>query len=246
MEATLKAIRDSLDGAKLPAASYAPPVRPSSLATAAGVPADPERLRAAFIREAHALSAQVYAPAIPAEAMQILLHIAQTCQAGTALAWEEAQLPLPGVWEALETAGVGMLDSSLPDDPHARQAHLARLDEATLGVTGALAGLADTGTLALLSGPGRGRLASLLPPVHVALLPLANLYPTMAAFFAAHPDVTRQASNLVFVSGPSRSADIELTLTLGVHGPRELHVVLIPSFGHPCEGLVTFARVPPT
>jgi L-lactate dehydrogenase complex protein LldG len=228
MEATVKAIQESLSRAVLPTASYEPPVRPSSLEAAVEMPPDPESVREAFITEAQALSAQVYSPSNQAEALDLLLRIAQTCDAQAALAWDELHLPLPGVWEALAATGVQILDSSLPDDQAAREAHLAKLDGATLGVTGSLAGLADTGSLALLSGPGRGRLASLLPPVHVALLPLANLYPAMAAFFAAYPDVARQASNLVFVSGPSRTADIEQTLTMGVHGPRELHILLHP------------------
>jgi L-lactate dehydrogenase complex protein LldG len=125
---------------------------------------------------------------------------------------------------------VQILDLTLPapGDERARATRLAELDRATVGVTGALAGLAETGSLVLLNGPGRGRLASLLPPVHVALLTVADLYAGMSAFLAARPDVVRQASNLVFVSGPSRTADIEQVLTLGVHGPRELHVVLVP------------------
>jgi L-lactate dehydrogenase complex protein LldG len=78
-----------------------------------------------------------------------------------------------------------------------------------------------------LSGPSRPRLASLLPPVHVALVSKRALYPTMAAFFSAHPNIVREGSNLVFITGPSRTADIEQTLTLGVHGPRQVHVVLV-------------------
>ena len=84
-----------------------------------------------------------------------------------------------------------------------------------------------TGALVLLSGPGRARSASLLPPVHIALLPANRLYADMASFWAAHPDATRHSSNLVFVAGPSRSADIEMKLALGVHGPGQLHIVLI-------------------
>jgi L-lactate dehydrogenase complex protein LldG len=233
-EAMLNRIRASLETAMLPAASYELPARPPSLDSSAGVPADPESLRAAFITEVQSLSAQVYSPDDQAEAIGLLLRIVQANETEAALAWDEEHLPVPGVWEALTTHGVQILDATLPaaGDKAARAARLAEFDRATVGVTGALAGLANTGSLALSSGPGRGRLASLLPPVHIALLPVASLYPDMAAFLAAHPGTVRQASNLVFISGPSRTADIEQVLTLGVHGPRDLHVVLIPQEDH--------------
>lgn len=143
------------------------------------------------------------------------------------LAWEDSEIPLEGLGAALSAAGIARLDAMLPAEPALRRARLDELGRAAVGVTGALAGLADTGTLALSSGPTRPRLASLLPRVHIAVVAKSALYPTMAAFFSAHPDVVREASNLVFITGPSRTADIEQTLTIGVHGPREVHVVLV-------------------
>jgi L-lactate dehydrogenase complex protein LldG len=233
-EAMLNRIRVSLETAMLPSASYELPARPPSLESSAGIPADPESLRAAFITEAQSLSAQVYSPDNQTEAIGILLRIVQASETKAALAWDDEHLPVPGVREALTTRGMQILDATLPaaGDEAARAARLAELDRATVGITGALAGLADTGSLTLLSGPGQGRLASLLPPVHVALLPVASLYPDMATFLATHRGIVRQASNLVFITGPSRTADIEQVLTLGVHGPRELHVVLIPQEDH--------------
>jgi L-lactate dehydrogenase complex protein LldG len=226
-EAILKAIRDSLTKAVLPEARHEPPIRPLPPEDALETSPNPDRLRDAFITELQALAGQAYTPTGQAQAMEILLNIVRASGAGTALAWDEEYLPMPGVRAALTAAGVRILDATLPDEEEARRARLGELEGATVGVTGAMAGLADTGSLALLSGPGRGRLASLLPPVHIALLPVARLYPTMAAFFADHPGVALQGSNLVFISGPSRTADIEQVLTLGVHGPRELHVVLL-------------------
>ncbi len=108
----------------------------------------------------------------------------------------------------------------------ARKRRLAELDDVRVGVTGALAGLADTGSLAMVSGPGRGRMASLLPPVHVAVIRATQILPSYAALLAMHPDVAASGSNLVLITGPSRTADIEMTLTRGVHGPGQVHVVI--------------------
>ena len=207
----------------MPGAHRERPTRPPVLQAAAG----PLDLAATFAAELQAAAGHVQAPAGRAEALDVLLDIVRRHAAGAALAWDDEYLPLPGVRQALAEAGVQVLDATLPVEPAARTARLAELDRATVGITGALAGLADTGSVALASGPGRGRIVSLLPMVHIALLPVAKLYPTMAAFLADHPDVTRQASSLVFVTGPSRTGDIEQVLTLGVHGPREVYVLLI-------------------
>jgi L-lactate dehydrogenase complex protein LldF len=93
------------------------------------------------------------------------------------------------------------------------------------GVTGALAGIADTGSLVLLSGAGQTLTASLLPEVHVAVLRTSRLVPSLAEALRM-PEV-RTAPAGVIITGPSRTADIEMTLTIGVHGPGELHVFLI-------------------
>lgn len=93
------------------------------------------------------------------------------------------------------------------------------------GVTGALCGIADTGSLVLISGAGQTLTASLLPEIHVAVLRTSRLVPSLAEALR-RPEV-RTAPAGVIVTGPSRTADIEMTLTIGVHGPGELHVFLI-------------------
>jgi L-lactate dehydrogenase complex protein LldG len=95
------------------------------------------------------------------------------------------------------------------------------------GVSTALYGLADTGSVVLASGPDEPRRKSLLPDVHVTLLAEDRILPGLDELFAAlGPDLP---SALAIVTGPSRSADIEQKLAVGVHGPREVHVVLLPA-----------------
>lgn len=86
----------------------------------------------------------------------------------------------------------------------------------TVGVTKAWAGLADTGSVLEADGELFG---SLLPEIHLAVLNENDILPSL-------PDAMRlvKGRNAVFVTGPSRTADIEMTLTIGVHGPREIHV----------------------
>jgi L-lactate dehydrogenase complex protein LldG len=93
--------------------------------------------------------------------------------------------------------------------------------DADAGITGARFGIAATGTLVLTSEAGRK--SSLLPMHHVALLRPGQLVPTMAE--ALHGQALPSA--WVQATGPSRTADIELTLTTGVHGPGAVHVILI-------------------
>ncbi len=96
---------------------------------------------------------------------------------------------------------------------------------ARAGITGALCGIAETGSLVLISGAGQTLTASLLPEIHVAVLRTSQLKHTLAEALRMPEVRTTQAG--VIVSGPSRTADIEMTLTIGVHGPGELHVFLI-------------------
>jgi L-lactate dehydrogenase complex protein LldG len=104
----------------------------------------------------------------------------------------------------------------------------AELLASGIGITCAQWGIAETGTLVLESAQERHRLISLLPPVHVALLPARALLGTLGEALAAVRASTGPPASrtITFVTGPSRTADIELTLVVGVHGPRELQVLL--------------------
>jgi len=85
---------------------------------------------------------------------------------------------------------------------------------------------ADTGSVVLAASPEEPRANSLLPDVHVTLLREDRILPGLDELFAAlGADLP---SALAIVTGPSRSADIEQKLAVGVHGPREVHVVLLP------------------
>lgn len=180
-----------------------------------------------FKQELEALSGHVYLPGNQSEAVQLVLEICRKHGAKRILAWDEAYLGLPGITAALNQGGISVEEDHVPLSGEARQTRLEQLAGVSIGLTGAEGGLADTGAIALVNGAGRGRMASLLPPVHIALLPAQKLYPSLPAFVAANSGTTETGSNLVFIAGPSRTGDIEMTLTMGVHGPGEVHVIMI-------------------
>jgi L-lactate dehydrogenase complex protein LldG len=139
------------------------------------------------------------------------------------ISWDD--LPAPGVATALVAAGLQRLDHDIPAD--GRREHQAGYFDLDLGVTGADAGLAESGSVIMSHGRGRPRLASLAPDIHIALLEVSVLERTLANWAHRHPDAAAETANLVIVSGPSRTGDIEQQLNLGVHGPRHVHIVLI-------------------
>lgn len=104
---------------------------------------------------------------------------------------------------------------------------------AQIGVTSADFAVAETGTLILISGAGRPRSTSLLPDTHIALFGKERLLETLEQvgimLEALHADAagTTSGSVINFITGPSRTADIELTLTRGVHGPKDVHAIFV-------------------
>jgi L-lactate dehydrogenase complex protein LldG len=108
-------------------------------------------------------------------------------------------------------------------------AAVENLFDCDLGVTGAQWGVAETGTLVLESDAERHRLASLVPSAHVALIEAQSIRHTLDEVLQAINERGEGGLSraITFITGPSRTSDIELTLAIGVHGPAELYVVII-------------------
>ena len=105
--------------------------------------------------------------------------------------------------------------------------------DADIGISGANIAVADTSTLIIVENEGNQRLVTTLPPVHIALLGVEKIVPTLEDATAILQLLPRSGtgqkitSYVSYITGPSRTADIELTLATGVHGPKELHIVLL-------------------
>jgi L-lactate dehydrogenase complex protein LldG len=227
-ERTLSSIRLALRGGP------APPVPAQPCSHAAGAATlDPEALARTFLKEAEAQSVQVHEAADAAMVTGILGKIVEETGARTAVCWTDSCPVREAVHEAFRHQGVREVTASPapPGEPPERTVFQAAAARADLGVTGADFALADSGTLVLRSAPGRSRSASLLPPVHAAVLPVSRILPDLSALLATLPrapaDALERGSAVTLVTGTSKTADIELTLVRGVHGPGELHVILV-------------------
>jgi L-lactate dehydrogenase complex protein LldG len=98
---------------------------------------------------------------------------------------------------------------------------------APVGITSADYALADTGTLVMIAGPSEARMVSLLPPLHIAVIPVDRILTGLDELLMVIPDPAKITSSMVLITGPSRTADIEQILVRGVHGPGEIHVVIV-------------------
>lgn len=181
-------------------------------------------------------------------------------EAGASVALSDAVLKLlPGFDERLARRGVrvvgppygaraargagngdGTSEETNVGDARLAEAHRRALFGCDAGVTTADFAIADTGTLVLVSGGERHRLISLLPTVHVCLLETNRILPDMGRLLERVRGEAGKGGPLpqamTFISGPSRTADIEQTLTTGVHGPHKLHVLLYePAAVRACE-----------
>lgn len=141
-----------------------------------------------------------------------------------------------GLGDALAQVGVEIIPPFKDFQGSAEAASLFEeykqlLLQADVGVTTADYAIADTGTLVLVSGGEQHRLISLVPPIHVCLLKesriVAILPELLARVHERHYGQATPPQLMTFITGPSRTADIELTLVTGVHGPTKLHVLIL-------------------
>ena len=169
-----------------------------------------------FQKECELLSIKVHEARTHDEARQALSSIIKETGTKQAMKWDTPFMDLVKIDGLLKTTGVTCaVNDELAD----------------LGISGADYALADTGTLVLRTRPGQDRSSSLLPPTHVAFLNQERILPgldeLMVRIRLDLEEVGRPHSCVTLISGPSKTADIEMTLVHGIHGPKEVHVVLL-------------------
>jgi L-lactate dehydrogenase complex protein LldG len=179
----------------------------------------PDTSRAAlaerFTAQAKKLLAEVYPCKTDDEAIRTILGLigSDPC----ILAWDYAHIPLKGLADALANAKI---ETGAPRDETVR-----------VGLTGVDAALASTGSLLQVSAQGKPRIPSLLPPEHIAVVRVdqivADFETWVADQRAAGLDRFRAASGVIIISGPSRTADIAMQTTMGMHGPEKVHIILL-------------------
>lgn len=187
-------------------------------------------LAAQFAGELAKLEGRAYSVADDAEALDLIGRLLDERSAQQVLAWDLEQIALPGLAALLAGRGVTLLDAMVQGAE--RKARLQAIEPAPVCLSGVECAIAESGSLVLVHGPGRPRLASLLAPTHIAVVRRSQLVrglgEALALLRERHGAALFDAtSNLTLISGPSRTADIEMTLSLGIHGPPEVHVVLV-------------------
>ena len=168
----------------------------------------------------------------PEEAAAYVRSVGVDVEARTAVRSAHDILARMEVDEALDMAGIVAHEMTLAgDDPDAERTSLREIAiHAGLGVTGVDYAVAETGSVVLLARSEVSRLPALLPPVYVAVVEKGKVLPSLDELFTLRRDefyLDNLGSYLNIITGPSRTADIAQTLVTGVHGPGDVHMVLL-------------------
>lgn len=215
--------------------------------------ADDEDLAQRFTAEVERVKGVVHPAKSEADAMRILRDLLTAKGVMHVMMWDQEHIDLQGIEPALADLGITRIQGSNEDVATADASPiLSPRSPAILvplrgtrsgigdddfgtriwgGITGVDWAIAATGTLVVSSGEGKPRMASLLPPLHIAIVTTDKLIPRLEDYIAAQRanrlSVFRSSSNVTLITGCSRTSDIEMHPVFGVHGPLELHVILI-------------------
>jgi len=182
-----------------------------------------EDLPARFIAELEALGGHGERVENLDEASEYVLALARDREAKLLVRWDVDELEELKIDAPLAETGVEVAVWRGLDD------FKEVAGRADIGLSTAAWAIAETGTLVLEGGPGKGRTVTLLPPTYVALIPAERILRTVPEAIEKYAggDAGTLPANVSFHTGPSRSGDIEMALFVGMHGPGDVHVILV-------------------
>ena len=188
-----------------------------------------EHLVEQFVAELTRVGGHLFRAVSPAAASEYVERLMLSAGAKSVIGWDSPLIERIAPVNLFERIGVEFLHDRATG---AASGFVKAAIDSEIGITAVDYALADTGTLVLISGPGRARSASLVPPVHLAVVEARQIISGLDDLFgllaeAGGGSSPHPASAITFITGPSRTADIELTLVVGVHGPQQLHVILL-------------------
>lgn len=181
-----------------------------------------------FAEEVTAVGGQACVVADADDARGKLAELLSLAKAQSAVCWQHELLDRVAIQKVLASQQVEWHDAErLQTLPPAEQRK--QLLACDVGITSCEAAIAETGTLMMCSRLGRERLASLIAPVHIAIIERRQIVPDLIDAFnlLAERGLEAMPSNVTFITGPSKTGDIELQLTTGVHGPGVWQVIII-------------------
>jgi L-lactate utilization protein LutC len=208
------------------AGRYKPTKAPDVAWTPKVEPRESEPIRdptSRFIEELEALGGHGKRVANLDEARGYVLELARAREAKLLVRWNVEELENLEVDAPLGEAGVEVVVwRDLADFREVA-------GKADIGLSTAAWAIAETGTLVLEGGPGKGRTVTLLPPTYVAVVPVERILSTVPEAIEKYSGLAANGlpANVCFHTGPSRSGDIEMSLFVGMHGPGDVHVVLV-------------------
>jgi L-lactate dehydrogenase complex protein LldG len=171
---------------------------------------------------------QVFPVQGDAAARACILELMRENNATHILAWDFHYIPVQGLEAAIREAGIEITHPEMHDE--FRQESIESIRGAQVGLTGVDAAVAATGTMVFSTAPGKGRLPTVIAPVYIAVVTIDQLLPRLEDWIAeqraANLELMWNSANICFVTGPSRTADIEMQMVLGAHGPGKVRVVV--------------------
>lgn len=188
----------------------------------------PDSLLGQFSRIMEELKGSVFVVKGDAAARDKVIELLKSHDTKNLLAWDFKHIPVKKLEAAIKEAGITIHYPEMHDE--FRSETLETIHAAQAGLTGADAAIAATGTLVVSTGAGKGRIPTVLAPVHIVVITLDQIMPRLedwVAYQRAHGlDGLWNSANTCFISGPSKTADIEMELIYGVHGPGIIQVIV--------------------